>query len=355
MMNSVENPLGSDLDHILKHTYGLWENLRGERIFITGGTGFIGTWLLESLVWADQKYNLGVEALILTRHPDAYRQKVPHITSYPSINLYTGDICNFNFPPGEFKYIIHAAAEPSSRFILEQQLTTFDSIVEGTRRTLLFAQHCGAQKYLLTSSGAVYGQQPSEMPQVSEEFPGAPNCTDPRSAYGEGKRAAETLCMLFSHRAGFEAKIARGFSFVGAYLPLNAGFAVGNFIRDGFNGGPIHIDGDGTAYRSFLYAADMVIWLWTILFLGKPSYPYNVGSENPISIAQLAQLVANQFEPRPLVQISKSRVTGNLPERYVPSIRRAMFELGLHQSVDLVTAVKKTISFLENIQSNRYQ
>jgi len=346
MMKSTENPLRSDLDHILKYTQGLWENLRGERIFITGGTGFIGSWILESLVWADHKYNLGVEALILTRHADAFRQKVPHITSYPSINLCTGDICNFIFPPGEFKYIIHAAAEPSSRFILEQQLTTFDTIVEGTRRTLLFAQQCGAQKFLLTSSGAVYGLQPSEMQQLSEEFSGAPYCTDPRSAYGEGKRAAETLCMLFSRQAGFEAKIARCFTFVGAYLPLGAEFAIGNFIRDGFNGGPIRIEGDGTAYRSYLYAADMVIWLWMILFLGKPSYPYNVGSENPINIAQLAQLVADQFEPRPNVEISKSPINGYLPERYVPSTRRAMVELGLHQSVDLVTALQKTISFI---------
>jgi len=355
MMKSGENPLRMDLDHILKHTHDLWENLRGERIFITGGTGFIGSWLLESLIWADQKYNLGVEALILTRHPDAFKQKVPRITSSSSINLYTGDISNFIFPSGEFKYVIHAAAEPRVRFILKQQLTTFDTIVEGTRRTLLFAQQCGAQKFLLTSSGAIYGQQPSDMPQLSEEFLGAPNCTDPRSAYGEGKRAAETLCILFSRQAGFEVKIARCFTFVGAYLPLDAEFAIGNFIRDGLNGGPIHIDGDGTAYRSFLYAADMAIWLWTILFLGKPSYPYNVGSENPISIAQLAQLVADQFEPRPQIRISKSPVTGSLPERYVPSIRRAMVELGLHQSVDLVTALQKTISFLENKQSDRYQ
>jgi dTDP-glucose 4,6-dehydratase len=348
MMKSVENPLRRDLDHILKYTRSVWENLRGERIFITGGTGFIGSWLLESLVWADQKYDLGVEAWIITRDPDAFILKVPHLASYSAVNLLTGDVRDFNFPAGEFKYIIHAAAETRSRFIPEQQLTIFDTIIEGTHRTLQFAQQCGAQKFLFTSSGAVYGHQPSELLLIPEEFQGAPDCTDPRSAYGEGKRAAEILCILVSRKAGFEVKIGRCFTFLGAYLPMDEEFAIGNFIRDGLNGGPILVNGDGTAYRSFLYAADMAVWLWTILFRGKPNYPYNVGSEKPISIAQLAQLVADQFEPKPQIQISKSTISGNLPERYIPSTKRAILELGLHQTVDLNIALEKTISLHKN-------
>jgi nucleoside-diphosphate-sugar epimerase len=345
MTVAVDNPLHADLDLINKQIGDLWKNLRGQRIFITGGTGFIGSWLLESLIYADRTYNLGVEVVILTRSPDSVRYKAARLASYPAITLHLGDVCDFTFPAGEFKYIIHGAANPSSRSIPKQQLQTFNTIVEGTRHTLRFAEKCNAQKFLLLSSGAVYGSQPPEMLQIPENFSGAPDCMDSRSAYGEGKRAAEILCMLISRQANFEAKIARCFTFVGGYLPLYKEFAVGNFIRDGVSRKPIHVDGDGTAYRSFLYTADMVVWLWTILFHGKPSYPYNVGSEKPISIAQLAQLVADQFEPKPQVIIAKSPTAGKIPERYIPSTQRAMNELGLCQSVDLVTALQKMIAF----------
>ncbi len=348
MMPATANLLWEDLDYILEYTHHLWEDLRGQRIFITGGTGFFGCWLLESLVWADLHYNLGVDVVILTRDPDAFRQKAPHIASYSAIKLYAGDVRNFIFPSGKFKYIIHAATEHNSRLIKEQQLTLYETIVEGTRRTLHFAQLCGAQKFLLTSSGAVYGRQPSEMPLLSEEFPGAPDLMDPLSAYGEGKRSAEILCALVSRQAGFEVKIARCFAFVGPYLPLDADFAIGNFIRDGINGGPIQVKGDGTAYRSYLYAADMVIWLWTILLHGKSCYPYNVGSEDAISIAQLAKLVADQFEPKPQILISEPKILGKQPERYIPSIKRTTSDLGLHQTVDLVEALQKTISYVIN-------
>lgn len=347
MMTAVDNPLHKDLDIIFTQIHDLWDNLRGQRIFITGGSGFIGSWLCESLVWADQKRKLGLEVDILTRNPDAFRQKLPHVASYPAINLCRGDICDFPFLAKEFAYVIHAAAMPSNRFKSEQLVNTFDTIVEGTRRALQFAIQCKAQKLLLISSGAVYGRQPPELDHVSEEFIGAPDCMDPRSAYGEGKRAAEVLAMLISRQARFEVKIARCFTFVGPYLPLDGEYAVGNFFRDGFTKGSIRVDGDGTPYRSFLYAADMAIWLWTILFCGKPSYPYNVGSEVPISIAQLAQLVADQFEPRPQITISKPPIEGSLPERYIPSTQRASLELRLSQSIDIIMALQRTKSFIE--------
>ncbi len=344
-MSGSENRLAADLEHVLDHTRDLWQELRGERLFITGGTGFFGCWLLESFAWANDRLGLNASALVLSRDPQAFRKKAPHLAGHPAIRFHVGDVRGFEFPAGSFSHVVHAATESSAKLNAEEPLTMFDTIIDGTRRTLEFASRSGVKRFLLTSSGAVYGRQPPEITHIPEDYRGAPDPSDPQSAYGEGKRAAEQLCTLYSRRGGFETKIARGFAFVGPYLPLDIHFAIGNFIRDGLKGGPVVVQGDGTPERSYLYAADLAIWLWTILFRGQPGRPYNVGSEAGLPIAGLAQLVAGQFAPTSKVVIQKEPDPGQKVDRYIPSTRRAKEELGLLPLISLQNALIRTIQY----------
>ena len=339
------NSLAQDLDDILVRTYDLWDELRSQRIFITGGTGFFGCWLLESLIWANDKLGLNAEVVVLTRNYDAFRKKAPHLANHPSIQFIIGDVTSFNFPEGNFSHVIHAATEASAKLNEENPLLMFDTIVQGTRHTLEFAKLCQAKKFLLTSSGAVYGKQPSALTHIPEDYIGAPDPTHAPSAYGEGKRAAEMLCTLYGKQYGFETKIARCFAFVGPYLPLDTHFAIGNFIRDGLQGGPILVNGDGTPYRSYLYAADLAVWLWTILLKGRSCYPYNVGSDVDITISNVARLVGSVFQP-PIEVVIAKKPSGEKPgQRYVPLTTRAFSELGLKPIIALEEAIQRTKSW----------
>ena len=346
----MQNPLADDLDHVLAHTVGLWDEMRGERLFITGGTGFFGCWLLESFAWANDNLGLNATAVVLTRNLESFRKKAPHLASHHAIQFHIGDVRSFQFPVEPYSHIIHAAAESSLRLNEENPLLMFDTIVEGTRRTLEFARHCGAKKFLLTSSGAVYGKPPSEITHISEDFRGDLDTMNPRSAYGEGKRVAELLCTFYAKQLGIQIKIARCFAFVGPYLSLDAHFAISNFIRDGLSGDPIRIKGDGSPCRSYLYASDMAIWLWTLLFRGKPCCPYNVGSDIEVTIFDVASLVADQFEPRPRIEITANRIVSHSAERYIPSTQRARHDLGLHSIVRLPEAVKRTLDWFYLMQ-----
>ncbi len=343
------NPLAGDLDHVLAHTHNLWEDLRGGRLFITGGTGFFGCWLLESFAWANDARGLGAEALVLTRDPEAFAAKHPRLAAHPAIGFHRGDIRSFPFPNGTFSHIVHGATEAKASLNRDDPLGMIETITEGTRRTLEFARRCGASRFLLTSSGAVYGAQPPGLSHVPEEYVGAPDCARAGSAYGEGKRLAELFCAVYAEKHGLNVSIARGFAFVGPFLPLDSHFAVGNFLRDGLRGGPIEIGGDGTPFRSYLYAADLAIWLWTILLRGRPGRAYNVGSEAAISIADTAQAVAACFAPAPPVRIARAPTLGQAAERYVPSTERARGELGLDVWVGLDEALRRTIDWNRSV------
>lgn len=335
-----------DLDHILDHTRDLWDELCGQRIFITGGTGFFGCWLLESFTWAVEQLGLDTQAFVLTRSPDAFLQKAPHLAGHRSVTLIQGDVRTFDYPTGTFGYIIHAATESNANLNTENPLLMLDTIVQGTLRTLEFSKTCGAGKFLLTSSGAIYGKQPSDLTHIPEDYPGAPGPLDPKSAYGMGKRMAEHLCSLYSRETNIEIKIARCFAFVGPYLPLDIHFAIGNFIRDALNGGPIVIKGDGTPRRSYLYAADLAIWLWTVFFKGQSLRPYNVGSESDLSIAETAQIVARNLNSNIQIEIRGVRKSDESIERYVPSVKRIKTELGIQEWVSVEKGILYTGNFL---------
>lgn len=347
-----ENPLAADLDHILEHTRALWDELRGERIFITGGTGFFGCWLLESFLWANEKLDLGARAVVLTRNPERFRQKASHLASNSSVQLWQGEIRDFVFPPGEFTYLIHAATESSTNLNSEAPLVMLDAITAGTRRVLDFAVQQPLKAFLFTSSGAVYGKQPPDMTHIPETYTGAPDPLDPRSAYGEGKRYAELLCSIYSRQYHIPVKIARCFAFVGPYLPLDIHYAIGNFIHDGLNGRPILVKGDGTPFRSYLYAADLAIWLWTILFKGLTGEAYNVGSPEDHTIAEIADRVAQAFDPAPPVQILTPPDPNKLPERYIPDVSKAAQKLSLDTQVSLASSIQKTINWYK--RSGKY-
>jgi dTDP-glucose 4,6-dehydratase len=340
--------LREDLENCLRQTLPLWEEMRGQRIFLTGASGFFGCWLMESFLHANRTLQLGARMTILTRDAAAVRRKVPHLAD--EVEIAEGDVRSFPFPAGEFGYVIHAATDASAALNHEQPALMFDTIVEGTRRCLEFARAAHTRKFLFLSSGAVYGTQPPTLSHIGEEATSGPDPLNPANSYAEGKRAAELLCALYGGDGQLQVKIARCFAFAGPHMKLDQHFAIGNFIRDCMAGGPITVAGDGRAVRSYQYAGDLVVWLWTILLRGEPLRAYNVGSEEAVSIAELAERVARALRPSdgPAIEVKVLGKPSTAPaHRYVPSTARARQELGLACTVTLEEMVRRTRDWAE--------
>lgn len=323
-----------DIESVNAALAPLWPRLAGARILMTGGTGFIGRWMLEALA----RSGTDVEATLLSRDPAAFAARAPHLAE--RFQLFPGDVNRFVAPGRDYTHVIHAATDASAALNANDPLRMFDTIVEGTRRALNVAKDHDARFFFL-SSGAVYGVQPPELSHVGEDWRGSPDSLDPLSAYGEGKRAAEMLCAIYARQFGVEVVGARIFAVLGPLLSLDTHFAAGNFIRDAMQGRTIEVIGSGGAIRSYLYAADLAIWLWTILIAGEPGVAYNVGSEEAVSIADLARRTAALLGG-PGVEILGRSDPGWNPGRYVPSTARIRAHLGVAASVGLDEAIRRT-------------
>ena len=339
--------LREDLIHVFDKTEGIWDAFRNKSIFITGGTGFFGKWLLESFLYINQELQLGASVTVLTRDPKKFLGDFPFYKEQQALRFIEGDILNFDFPSGDYHYIIHAATEADAALNNSQPLRMVDTITVGTRRMLDFAREKSAESFLFVSSGAVYGKQPEAVTHIEESQSFPVDINNPQSAYAEGKRIAELYCSIYHSHYNIPVKIARCFAFVGPHLPLDKHFAIGNFVLNALNGKDIVLKGDGTPYRSYLYAADLTVWLWTILIKGANNLPYNVGSDEEIRLAELANLI-KEMKNLPGVKILTPADPRKPIERYVPNVELAKQSLRLEVAIKLQNALENTFKFYEN-------
>jgi dTDP-glucose 4,6-dehydratase len=316
------------------------KKLERRRILLTGGTGFFGKWFLHSFLALRNAHGLDVGLTVLSRDPQRFLRDCPEFSGQDGFDFIAGDIRSFALPTGKtFDFVIHGATAASAKLEQDDPGEMYSVITDGMRHMLEIAQRCGVTRLLFISSGAVYGVQPPGLTHVPETYDGSPV-----TAYGKGKKISEQLCLEASSNR-FECVIARPFAFVGPYLPLDTHFAIGNFIRDALAGQPIVIQGDGRPLRSYLYAADLGVWLWTILLSGKSGAIYNVGSPEAISIASLAHLVSDVSSTHPDVVVKGISDEKTPLPQYVPDVRLAGDALGLHVTMHLKTAIQRTLNF----------
>lgn len=321
------------------------KSLEGMRLLMTGGTGFFGRSFLRHLAEASRKSNSSSEhsVVVLSRNPNLFVETHPYFKHLSWLDFAEGDILDPDSLPisDKFTHILHAAAD-SRLGPTSLPLDQFSQIVDGTRNILNFAAKNNVKRVLLTSSGAVYGPQPNEQYALPEDWRGSPGLTSPSDTYGLAKRAAEHLCALYGHAFGIETTVARCFAFVGPDLPTDVHFAIGNFIRDALTKPQITVNGDGTPLRTFLDQDDLARWLLTLLQQGSAGQAYNVGSNEVISIADLAYLVRDILAPEKPVRILGQRFPVANRSRYIPDISKPQRELGLCVTIPLAEAIRRT-------------
>ncbi|MFW6323698.1 MAG: NAD-dependent epimerase/dehydratase family protein [Desulfovibrionales bacterium] len=366
-MNSAREVIRADLNYITASLQEEFQAMQGRRLLITGGAGFLGYYLVQSVLeWnrfaeRDQRIKLSVY--------DNYSRGVPdwltRLNGNSSLSMVRHDITHplpSDMP--DFDYIIHAASIASPTFYRMHPIETMDANVTGLRSLL---EYCRNQKengkpvsgFLFYSTSEIYGDPPPEQIPTSEEFRGNVSCIGPRSCYDESKRYGETLCVNFARVYGLPVTIARPFNNYGPGLKITDKRVLPDFARAVLSGEDIVMLSDGSPTRTFCYSADGIIGYYKILVRGRPGEAYNIGVDGPeISVGQLAERVTALasdlfgYKGRVIKHSSpdKDYLVDN-PNRRCPVIDKARSHLGYDPGIPLDIGLRRSLLWYRDNQS----
>ena len=329
-----------DLEEILQHSEIDLKQLVNQNIVITGASGFVGTWLTLSWVVAHRKLSGCGKLLLTSRNPKAIQEMANSIANTDSVDVISSDIRELTIPNGYSNgLIIHAATPASASLNHSDPMIMYKTITEGNQRVLTQARRLES-KMLFLSSGAVYGKQPLTMDKIREDWVSDHLEEESYSAYHDGKRAAEEMNAIAANEWGTSIVTARLFAFIAPFLPFGTHFAAGNFMRDALRGSRVEINSGGGSIRSYQYATDLCSSLWALSARGKAGEKYNVGSDEAISIKELADAVVRNVKPSAKVLIHGYDTKDNVT-RYVPSISK-IGELGVRNFISIDEALQRT-------------
>ncbi len=345
-MSHANNLLVQDCNAALTLQLPKLAPLRNSILVVTGGTGFLGKWIAESVATLNDGFGFGIECHLIARNIQRFSTECPHLCNRKDIILRRDDVRYMSELPRDTSWVVHAAATPDNREHASHPVEIMSAISEGTTNALrLVSRLSQLQMFLNVSSGLIYGQQSLDLERISESTPGTLNCSEPAASYTEAKRFAETLCAAMRTQNHIPVTTVRPFAFVGPYQSLETPWAINNFLRDSLKGNPIRVLGNGKTVRSYMHGADFASWVLTILTNAKSGRIYNVGNSEPMCIENAARMVANCFAPMPEIVIGSSVNTYPHVSRFVPDVTAAQNDFGLSLAYDTQRAIERTVAW----------
>lgn len=345
MSETAENLIANDCQKVLSHyPNDFLRNLRNQCILITGGTGFIGTWLAELLTFLNDKEQYNMKIVLLSERAYTFSSKAPHLVNRQDITLISKDIVGVTDLPAEITMIIHAAGSPDNRLHASDPIKVMRTITMGTEALLSIASRLPKLKKILNiSSGLIYGNQNTHSEKSKECGANCPESFSFNNAYVEAKRYAESLCAVYGNKYKLDITNIRPYAFVGPYQLVDRPWAINNFIRDYLNNKPIRILGDGETVRSYMYPADMALWILKLLADANAGQSYNIGNPAPISLNSLAEKISLSMHKKLPVQINNYQDNAYRRTRFVPDVTKAFNELDLKITVEIDEALEHTL------------
>ena len=341
----IKYNIESDLNFIFNNCKNEFNLLSNKSLLITGGTGFFGKWFLDLIFYTNKNFNTNILTTLITRDENKFFLENPHYKNNKFLKIIQIDILDLKTITYKFDFLLHMAATSAEEtFNGETDINKTKTLSNGAKNIMEIAVRNNISKVLFTSSGVVYGSSSKDMKNENDISHSLD--LEKRNGLAKGKILAEDIISNMSIENNINFKIARCFSFVGPYLPLDMHYAIGNFINDAIFNEKILINGNGLPYRSYLYISDTLIWLIKLL-VGNAEGIFNVGSERRIQIIELATMVRDIIAPSKKIIIQKKEFNeGNFKrDIYLPNTEKIRGLLKVKEWTSLEDAILKTAKF----------
>jgi nucleoside-diphosphate-sugar epimerase len=294
-----------------------WHLFEKKTVLISGANGFLPAYMVESLLRRNEvDKSLQVKVIALVRNQKKAFTRFAAYRERHDLEFIVQDVCEPVVTDHKVDYVIHAASPASPKQFGLDPVGTMAANLQGTQNLLRFARDQEAERFLLFSSGEVYGEVSAANIPTKEDAYGYLDPMALRSCYAESKRAAEALCVAWFHQHKVPVVVVRPFHTYGPGMDLEDGRVFSDFVADIVHGRDIVMKSDGSARRAFCYLADATMGFFTVLLKGENGEAYNVGNDQAeVTIMELAHCLARLF-PR------KTQVIPNAPNQcstYLPS------------------------------------
>jgi nucleoside-diphosphate-sugar epimerase len=335
-----------DIENIVATTAVDWDVFANKRVLITGASGFLPAYLVETLLYLNSTRYLNIHITALIRSRDSYIKRFSHHLNNPNLTVLEQDVSkpiNLALP---HHFIIHAASQASPKYYGVDPVGTLSANVLGTMQLLELARIHPIISFMFFSSGEVYGET-QHIPTKEADY-GYIDPISVRSCYAESKRMAENMCVSWHAQYQVPVKIVRPFHTYGPGMRLDDGRVYADFVRDIIENRSIIVRSAGTALRAFCYLADATAGFFTVLLKGENGVPYNVGNRQAeISVMDLANLLVGLFPEKQLRVVKESYQVENgylqSPiSRNCPDVSRIK-TLGWEPRINLADGFKRTI------------
>ena len=313
-----------------------------KHIVVTGGTGFLGSWISETVAALNDEYQLGITLHLYARSVREWAQSYPHLATRSDIRLHVQDVrSQFEFPRNTH-FVVHAAGIPNNRIHASDPLRVHQTTLQGLNNALEAATKLDALVRFLNVSSCLVSGKPDRAGALSETAYFPVPCDQLHAVYLEAKRAAESLAAVYRSQFRMPVSTIRPFTFAGPYPELDRPWAINNFMRDVLTGSDIRIHGDGSATRSYLYGSDAAWWTLAALARGTDGATYNVGSPQPVSHLALAQLICDRAASSSQVVLNTAPSNSIYVDELYPNTTRTQTSLGVAPTCNLESTVDKT-------------
>lgn len=340
-----ERVFQEDLDNICKAQYINWDELDGKTVFVTGATGLIGYYVTSTLLYRNVNYNANIKVLALVRNMEAARKKFSfQLKENIGLQFIEGSIEKLPTLNEKIDYIIHGASPTSSKMFLEQPVTVINTLFNGTLNVLELAREKQVESFIFLSSMEVYGNNNNEG-KIDEKHESFLDTMSPRNSYPEGKRLCENLCASYRAQYDVPTKVLRLTQSFGPGVKKDDGRVFAQFLRAAIAGEDIVLLSKGKTKRCYLYLADAVTAILTVLLSGEAGAAYNAANEDTYcSILDMAKLVAKEIGHDAMQVVIKENPDAAkkyMPEMFMHLDSAKLEKLGWRPTTGLVDMYKR--------------